>query len=200
MSTVVTPPKRILIVQGHPDGDPARLCRGLADAYAEGAAEAGHELRRIDLATLDFPLLRSQSAYEKEPIPAVLEPAVEAIRWADHLVFVFPLWLGTMPALLKGFLEQVLRPGGAFLYLEEAGPQSLLAGKTARLIVTMGMPSLLFRLWYRAHGIAAMRRNILGFVGIRVVRQSLFGMVTAARDETRRGWLDQIRSAGRRGN
>lgn len=190
-------PSKILLIQGHPDRDEKRLCRQLAAAYEQGAAAAGHTLRRIDLASLDFPLLMSQQAYEHEPIPPGLAGAVEDLLWADHIVLVFPLWLGTMPALVKAFLEQVLRPGGAFVFEDKGGPHSLMAGRTARLVVTMGMPTLLYRFWFGGHGIKVIRRNILAFVGIRVVRQSLFGLVTNAGPDKVRGWLDEMHKAGR---
>jgi putative NADPH-quinone reductase len=113
-------PRRILVVVGHPDPSPERLCRSLANAYAEGAASAGHAVRRIDLAALDFPWLRTMSEFEHGIVPDSLKEATEAVVWAEHLVFVFPLWLGTMPAILKGFLEQVMRPGVAFEYADKA--------------------------------------------------------------------------------
>jgi len=101
---------RILLLQGHPDSGAPHLCHALAAAYAEGARECGHEVRELDVARLEFPLLRSQQAWEKEPLPAGLLQAQQDIAWARHLVLFFPLWLGDMPALLKGFLEQVARP------------------------------------------------------------------------------------------
>lgn len=176
-------PRRILIILGHPDSSPARLCRALADAYADGARASGHEVRIIDIATLDFPVLRSSLEFNEGSLPAGLEDAARAIQEAGHLVFVFPLWLGTMPALLKAFLEQVLRPGIAFAYPaagQSGFAKTLLGGRSARLVVTMGMPALAYRLWYRGHGIAGMRRNILNFVGIAPVRETLLGSVGAA--------------------
>ncbi|MGH6954386.1 MAG: NAD(P)H-dependent oxidoreductase, partial [Alphaproteobacteria bacterium] len=108
--------RRIAIVQGHPDTDGARFCRALADAYVTGAAEAGHEIRRIDVARLQFPILRTRTDFETGAPPADIRDAQESIRWAEHLLIVYPLWLGTMPALLKAFLEQAFRPGLAFEY------------------------------------------------------------------------------------
>jgi putative NADPH-quinone reductase len=105
---------RVLILQGHPDASAHQLCHALAEAYADGARTAGHELRVLEIARLDFPLLRSQQAWEKEPVPDGLAAAQQDIAWAQHIVIVFPLWLGDMPALLKAFLEQVARPGFAF--------------------------------------------------------------------------------------
>lgn len=105
---------RILLIEGHPDPIGSHLCHALADAYAEGAQEEGHQVRRVHVAKLDFPLLRSQQDWEFGELPESLKQAQEDIAWAQHLVLFFPLWLGDMPALLKGFLEQIARPGFAF--------------------------------------------------------------------------------------
>ena len=96
-------PRRILVIVGQPAPNPGRLCRTLAAAYTDGAERAGHDVRRIDVATLGFPMLRTQQEFEHGDIPKSLEEASQHIVWAEHLVFVFPLWLGTMPALLKAF-------------------------------------------------------------------------------------------------
>lgn len=192
-------PRRIVVIQGHPDPDPQRLCRALADAYADAAFKAGHEVTEIDLAKLDFPLLRSQAEFESGPVPQSLLPAQDAIRSAEHIVLVFPLWLGTMPALVKAFLEQVMRPGLAFNYQAKGLPSKLLRGRSARLVVTMGMPVLAYRWWFRAHGLKGLERNILGFVGIKPIRESLIGGVEAASAATRQSWLEQMRELGRRG-
>jgi len=191
--------RRIVVIQDHPDPDPHRLCRALADAYAEGAREAGHAVARIDIASLDFPLLRTQNAFEHEPVPDSLRPAQQAIVEAEHIVIVFPLWFGTMPALVKGFLEQVMRPGVAFAYQEKGNPKLLLAGRSARLVVTMGMPAFVYRWWYFAHGLKGLERNILRFVGIKPVRETLFGMVGAASEATRTTWLKRMRALGAQG-
>ncbi|TIO04545.1 NAD(P)H-dependent oxidoreductase [Mesorhizobium sp.] len=192
--------RRILVVVGHPDPSPDRMCRGLAKAYAEGAEQAGHAVHQIDLAALDFPILRTMQEYEHGAIPDSLKDATDAIVRAEHIVFVFPLWQGTMPALLKAFLEQVMRPGTAFAYPDKGGgfPKALLRGRSARLVVTMGMPSIFYRLWFLSHGIAGMRRSILRFAGIRPVRETLFGMVAGASDATRAKWLGHMRRLGGR--
>ncbi|MER8466058.1 NAD(P)H-dependent oxidoreductase [Mesorhizobium sp. M1396] len=192
--------RRILIVVGHPDPAPDRLCRGLAQAYGEGAEQAGHAVRRVDLAAIEFPMLRTMRDFEHGVIPESLRDAAEAIVWAEHIVFVFPLWLGTMPAMLKAFLEQVMRPGTAFAYPDKGSgfTRTLLRGRSARVLVTMGMPSVLYRLWFLGHGIAGMRRSILHFVGISPVRETLFGMVAGAGDAKRAKWIRQMRTLGER--
>lgn len=188
--------RKVLVINGHPDGNPARLCAALAQSYAEGAREAGHAVETISIAELDIPFLRSQETFEKGSVPDSLAAAAKAVEAAEHVVIVFPLWLGTMPALLKAFLEQVMRPGVAFEYTK-SGPKSLLAGGSARLVVTMGMPAFLYRLYFLSHGVAGLRRSILRFVGFKPVRTTLFGLVTAAKEDKRRKWLARMRALGR---
>ena len=189
---------QVLLIQGHPDPAGGHLCHALAQTYADGAREAGHDVRTLDIAQLDFPLLRSQHAWTHEPLPPALAPAQEAIRWADHLVFFFPLWLGGMPALLKGFLEQIAREGFAFAK-DAKNPMAgkLLKGRSARLVVTMGMPAAVYRYYFRAHSIKALERNILGFVGIGPIEETLVGMVEAIDDKARAKWFDKLRALGR---
>lgn len=189
---------RILVIQGHPDPDPHHLCRALADAYAEAASAAGHQVTRLDLATLDIPLLRSQAAFEHDPAPPGLRPAQEAVSAAQHVVLVFPLWLGTMPALVKAFLEQIMRPGTAFAYRDHGRIEMLLTGRSARLVVTMGMPALVYRWWFGAHGIRVLERNIFEFVGIKPVRRTLLGMVGTVSEPVRKKWLERMRKLGAR--
>ncbi|MCV0349551.1 MAG: NAD(P)H-dependent oxidoreductase [Nitratireductor sp.] len=189
--------RRIAIVLGHPDRSPDRLCRAFAVAYAEGAREAGHVVDIIDLAALDFPLLKSQQDFLHGALPDVLKPAQEAVTAAEHVVFIYPLWLGTMPALLKGFLEQLLRPGVAFAYKEKGFPEMLLKGKSARVIVTMGMPALIYRLWFLSHSLRSLRRHVLKFVGFSPVRETLFGAVEEASEEKRKSWIEEVRVLGK---
>lgn len=166
---------RILIVQGHPDSGHQHLCHALAAAYADGARSAGHDVDSVEPARLRLPLLVSQEEWESAAPPAV-EAAQEAIRRAQHLAFFYPLWLGDMPAMLKGFMEQVARPGFA---IDPASRNplraGLLGGRSARLVVTMGMPARAYRWLYGAHSVRLMHRNILGFAGIDPVRSTIVG-------------------------
>ncbi|MBI3533430.1 MAG: NAD(P)H-dependent oxidoreductase [Burkholderiales bacterium] len=190
--------QRILLIQGHPDAVTPHLCHTLAEAYAEGAQAAGHEVRWTDVARLDFPLLRSQQAWEHGTLPATLQTAQDDIAWAEHLVLFFPLWLGDMPALLKGFLEQVARPGFAFT-AEGNNPfgRKGLTGRSARVVVTMGMPALVYRWYFRAHSLKSLERNILGFVGIAPVNETLVGMVDKLGETGVTKWQGKMRALGR---
>ncbi len=190
--------KRILLIQGHPDATRPHLCHALAAAYAAGAQASGHALRATSVAELDFPLLCSQTDWEEGLLPASLKQAQDDIRWAEHLVLFFPLWLGDMPALLKGFLEQVARPG--FAFEREGGSAAFskkgLTGRSARVVVTMGMPALVYRWYFRAHSIKSLERNILGFVGISPVHETLIGMIGNAGEEGGKRWLGKLRQLG----
>lgn len=191
--------RHIAIIQGHPDPAGGHFCHALADAYAEAAKAAGHTVERIEVAGIDFPLLRTaQDFHEGTAPPSILE-AQETIRRAGHLVIVYPLWLGTMPALLKGFFEQTFRPGFSHSDTSSKWPARLLTGRSARIVITMGMPVFIYRWFYFAHSLRSLERNILRFAGIKPVRQSLFGMIDAVDDAKRRTWLDRMAALGARG-
>jgi putative NADPH-quinone reductase len=189
--------RRILLIQAHPDPAGGHLNHRLAEAYAEGAAAAGHALRTLDVSRLDFPLLRTQAEWADGALPPALKPAQDDIRWAQHLVFFFPLWMGDMPALLKGFLEQVARPGFAFKG-GKANPfgKKALSGRSARVVVTMGMPALVYRFYFRAHSLRSLERNILGFVGIAPVNETLIGQVDTLGADGVARWVAALRRLG----
>lgn len=189
--------KRILILNGHPDTARKGLCGALADAYAEGAASGGHMVERLDIGAMQFDLLRSQADFEKGAAPPDIVAAQEAIRRADHLAVVFPLWLGDMPALLKGFFEQTLRPGFAFAYRPSGFPLKHLGGRSARIVVTMGMPALVYRWYFRAHAVKNLKRNILGFVGYGPVRDTIVGGVATAKPAAMARHFETMRALGR---
>ncbi len=189
--------RRVAIIDGHPDPSRSRFVHGLADAYAEGAGRVGHETRRIEVATLDLPLLRSRADWEGEPVAAV-RAVQETIAWAQHLVILYPLWMGDMPALLKGFFEQVLRPGFAIAAGAKPGRHGLLGGRSAEVIVTMGMPAFFYRFFYGAHSVKALERNILKLAGIGPVTHTLIGSVEGSA-ESRAGWLQEVYGLGEAG-
>ena len=192
--------KRIAIIQGHPDVTPDRFCRQFAEAYATSARSAGHTVETIDVAALHFPLLRSKDDYEKGLAPQDIAHAQNIIGAAEHLLLIFPLWLGDMPALVKGFLEQTMRPGFAYSGGMDRGRfQKLLKGKSARVVVTMGMPGMLYRLYFGAHGLKNLRRNILSFCGVGPIRESVIGLIEQKNPKARHKWLAVAQTLGRKG-
>lgn len=192
--------RRIAVIDAHPDPDTARLTHALAGAYADGAKESGHAVHVLRLAELQFPLLTSKRQWDSGKIPQVLERAQDSLAWADHLVIVYPLWLGSMPALLKGFLEQLMRPGFAIATPEMGGMhRKLFRGKSARIVVTMGMPAFMYRWYFGAHSLKSLERNILKFCGVSPVRETLIGMVENMSRPSYERWLERMRALGRKG-
>lgn len=190
--------KQIVILQGHPNSGGQHLCHALADAYVSGANEAGFAVNVIDVAALDFPFLRSASDWNEGDTPAGVKEAQDSILNADHLVIIYPLWLGTMPALLKAFLEQVLRPGLAGNGSEDHSKmRTLLKGKSARIVITMGMPALAYSLFYRKHSLKSLQRNILAFVGVRPVRTTLIGLVENMKPARAKRLMAKMKVLGR---
>ncbi len=159
------------------------------------------EINDIHVAALDFPVLRSREEWmSPATAPDDILSAQGAIDTADHLLIVYPLWLGTMPALLKAFLEQVLRPGFAIGDSKQGQTWSKqLKGKSARIVITMGMPAFFYRWYFRAHSLKSLERNILGFCGIRPVRHTLIGLIENMNENKRIRWLERMRRLGTAG-
>jgi putative NADPH-quinone reductase len=190
---------RIAIIQGHPDPAGNRLGHALADAYARGAEAGGHEVKRIDVAELDFPFLRTKQDWEHGVVPDAIRVAQSTIAWAGHIVIFYPLWLGSMPAMLKAFLEQSFRPGFAIAQGGAArGWKKQLTGRSARIVVTMGMPARIYRWYFGAHSLKSLERNILAFCGIGPIAESLIGMVEGASEARRAKWLERLHALGQK--
>lgn len=169
--------KRITIIDGHPDPADARLIHALADRYAYAARAAGHEVRCIKISSIDFPVLRKVDDFYERSAPESLQNAQNDIASADHIAFFYPLWHGSMPALLKAFIEQTFRPGFAMAYGgERRFPKPLFKGKSARVVVTMGMPAFIYRLYFGGYGVKSFERSVLRLCGISPVSETLLGM------------------------
>jgi len=192
--------KRIVIIQGHPDPKEGHFCHAIATAYAQGAQEGKHEVKRIAVAKIDFPILRTKEDWESAPPLPAVQHVQEAILWAEHLVVIYPLWLGGMPALLRAFFEQVFRPGLGSPKAERTNIFTKpLKGRTAHIVITMGMPALAYRWYFGAHSLRSFERNVLRFIGIKPIRESLIGMVEGKASH-REKWLGNMHAFGKRGN
>jgi putative NADPH-quinone reductase len=187
---------KVLVLHGHPDE--SSFCSALSRAYAAGARGAAAEVRELHLGALEFdPVLRA--GYAKAP---ALEPdllaAQEAMRWADHLVWSYPIWWGLPPALVKGFVERVFAPDFAFRRREGSLlPEALLKGRSARLLVTMDAPPWYYRWITGAPAHRAMSRATLGYCGVSPVRISEFGSVRGSSEAKRAAWLKVAGELGR---
>jgi len=189
--------RKIMVVVGHPLN--GTFCEAIGKTYRDGAESAGHEVKFFCLADMTFdPILRY--GYRREqPLEPDLRAAYEALAACDHLVLVFPLWCGDMPALLKGFIERILQPDLIIREdTENAMNWSIFQNKTARIVMTMGMPVSIYRFWYGGHALKLLARNILNFIGIKPVRNTLFGMIGTSKAQQRDRWLAQVRTLGTR--
>ena len=183
---------RTLLILGHPSPDSFNAA--LADAYADAALKAGRELRRIDLHAQRFdPILHG--AYRGEQ---ALEPDLQAaqadILWAEEIVWVYPVWWGGLPALLKGFLDRVLLPG--FAYKFHQGHRSwdkLLKGRNARIVVTLDTPGWYDRLAYGRPAWRQMKHTILQFCGMKLLSTTTFAPIATSKLEQRERWLAEVR-------
>lgn len=191
--------RNILILDGHPDADEGRYIHALAEAYHAGAAQAGHDILTIRLADIEVPVLRTQADYERGEPSEAIRQVQHAFDWADHVVLLFPLWLESPPAALKALLEQTFRPGFAFS-TETPGhaPVKFLTGKSARIIITMGMPVFIYRWYFRAHSLRALY-SILRFVGFGRTRATLIGSIGTLEAAKREQWLQEVQILGRKG-
>ncbi len=174
----------IWVIDGHPQS--GSLGSALAAKYAEGARQAGHEVRLTVLRELQFDYNTPQEALEPD-----LAAAQEALQWCRHVTVIYPNWWGTYPALFKAFLDRILLPGFAF-QVEEKGWKGLLSGRSAQIITTMDTPFWVYRWILGAPGIRAMVRATFGFCGIKPVHVKLFGPVHASTPAQRQDWLGEV--------
>lgn len=185
--------KRILMVLGHPSSQ--SFCGALSNAYTSSARAAGHEVLVLELGTLDFDPVLHDGYRLEQPLEPDLLHAQSLISWAEHLVFVFPIWWGGIPALMKGFFDRVLLSGFAFRYRRNSPfPEQLLKGRSADLLVCMDTPPWYYRWIQRMPGLEQMRRTTLRFCGIRPRKTLTFGPVIRSSTAQRDAWLRQART------
>ncbi len=183
--------RNVLVILGHPDRQ--SFCAALAEAYIQGATAAGQAVRTLDVGELQFDPVLRHGYQQVQPLEPDLVQAQEDIRWANHLVFVYPNWWGTMPALLKGFIDRVFLPGFAFKYhSDDPFWDRLLTGRSAHLIVTMDTPPWYYRWVFKMPGHQQMRRTILEFCGIKPVRITEIAPVRKATLQQRSRWLTKV--------
>jgi len=187
--------KKVLIIQGNPDS--SSFCHALAESYKKGALGSKADVKEIKIREIEFNPNLSFGYKKRVELEEGLIESQHLIKWADHLVFIYPTWWGTMPALLKGFIDRVFLPGFGFQYRDDSvWWDKLLKGKSARLIVTMDTPPWYFRLIYGQPGHKAMKKSTLGFCGIKPVRISSIGPVKSSKKSKRTNWLNRAQKLG----
>jgi len=191
--------KRIFIWVAHPKKH--SLCQGMADAYQAGVEAKGSEVRRMDLADMQFDLNTDGYGDGFTDMTASLEPDLiawqEAVRWADHIMVIHPYWWGSMPTKAKAVFDRALSPGFAFKYHRRGVAwDKLLSGKTADVIITSDTPAYLDTLFYWRAGRRVLCNQILGFCGVKIRRAVQFGSVKLASAEKISRWIDKVRTLG----
>ncbi len=193
------PAKKIFVLDGHPA--PASLSRSFALTYAEAATAAGHEARVIHLSDLAFDIDFGRAGYaDPKPLETDLEAVMDAIRWADHVVIAAPMWWGGLPAKLKGLIDRAFLPGTAFDPRVPAGrlPKPMLAGRSARVILTSDTPGWFLRLVYRNAIVHRTRGQILHFVGLKPARFTHFSGAGHPKAGQVARWTAEVRKLGAR--
>jgi len=190
--------KKILIILGHPDGK--SFNGALASEYMKGATEAGYEVKLLLLGEIDFDLNLHKGYKEIQELEPDLVCAQEDIKWADHLVFIFPDWWGCFPAVLKGFIDRIFLPGFGFKYHKDSPLwDRLLKGKSARIITTMDGPNFLYRFFLCSAGVKIIKRAVLGFCGISPVRTTLIAGVKNLSVVQKEKQIEKIKKLGKKG-
>lgn len=190
--------KKILVICGHPS--PTSLNHELTLSYLKGANESGFAVKELFISDLVFNPNLAFGYEKKTELEPDLQKAQEYISWADHLVFVHPVWWGGIPALFKGFLDRILLPGFAFKYKENSvWWDKLLKGKTARIITTLDQPSWYYWLMYGKPSVNQLKKSTLEFCGIKPVKVTYIGIVKNAKQEQINTWITQVKTMGTKG-
>jgi NAD(P)H dehydrogenase (quinone) len=189
--------KRIFVLLGH--SQLGGFTAELAGAYESAARTAGHEVKRLNLSDLQFDPILHKGYNEIQPLEPDLVMIQENIRWADHVVVLYPNWWVSMPAILKGMFDRMWLPGFAFSFDKETHDVvELLKGKTARVIVVDGAHSpFMMRLKYGDYT-NEISRGILGFSGM-TVHVTTMGPCEHPDPKKHDSWVSQVRELGKKG-
>ena len=186
---------KIAIVVGNPMHD--SYSEALGAAYRRGAESGGHQANLFMLGRMNFDAILREGYRREQALEPDLAEARAAFVACDHVVVIFPLWCGDMPAILKGFFERILQPD--LLAIQKSGGKAswkVFKGKSARVIMTMGMPGIVYRWYYGAHALKLFKRNIMNLLGIHPVRSTIYGMIEAGGDDKRKQWLVEVEALG----
>lgn len=184
----------VLIIDGHPD--PSSLCAALAQSHAEGLRAGGARVEVLALRDLHFDPILRVGYHEHQSLEPDLQRAQSLIAGARRLVVVTPVWWGSMPALLKGFFDRTLERGWAFRYKHNGMPEGLLAGRSARVIMTTDSPGFYLRFIHGDPTANSLVRSTLKFCGLKPVDMTRIGPVHKSSAAQREGWLAQVRAQG----
>ncbi len=191
--------KQVLIINGHPDKQSFNYA--LSGAYKRGADGTGADVLELNIADLSFNSNLVNGYRQRMELEPDLEDAIEKIKKADHLVWVFPMWWGGYPALMKGFIERTFLPGITFQPKTGSPlPEKLLKGKTARIIMTSDSPRWYDYLFMKSPALNQFKKGTLEFCGVRPVKVTYISPIKNSKLEFREGWLEKVALLGEKLN
>jgi len=162
---------KILIINGYPGKK--GLTSELSKVYYKFSKKAGNNVKLLTLYDLKFDLILHEGYKGKQKIEPDLKKSQELISWAEHIVLFYPIWWGSMPALVKGFIDRTLIPEYAFIH-EDGKFKKLLKGRTISIIATAGGPQFVYSLLSKTYYYLS-SSLIFGFCGIKVKKVKIFG-------------------------
>lgn len=182
--------KKILVFLGHPDT--TSFSGALATAYENAARAAGHDVVRKNISELQFDPILHMGYKEIQQLEPDLLALQETIKWADHIVFVYPNWWCTMPAVFKGMFDRMWLPGFAFNF-DKVTKKLIkrLTGKTARVIIVAGTHSPFMTWWKFGDFTNEISHGILGFSGIKT-SVTAFGPADKVEEKVHTKWIASV--------
>jgi len=187
---------KILIIDGHPNKE--SFNNAITLAYLKGAKASNAEIKTIIIRELQFnPNLAFGYQKISELEPDLLD-AQQKIKWADHLVWIHPVWWGGLPAITKGFIDRVFLPGFGFKYKENSvWWDKLLKGKTAHIITTLDTPTIYYWYAFGRPSVNQLKKSTLEFCGIKPVKVTYVGPIRNSTTDSREKMLQKIESLGK---
>lgn len=182
---------KIYILLGHPDSDSFNGC--IADAYYETAKAKGHEVRIQKLGDMQFDPILWKGYKQLQVLEPDLKTAQENILWCNKWLIIYPIWWGSVPAILKGFLDRTLYSGFAYKY-HEKDPlwDKLLRGRSAEIITTCDAPWWWIWWQYRNSDLGTVKNATLEFCGFSPVKVTRISRVRFLKTDERNQRINDV--------
>ncbi len=188
--------QKVLVINGNPD--PESLSGAMANAYKQGVEKIGGTCNVIHLHELQFDPILHYGFRKRIPFEPDLEMAQQAIKDCAHLVFIYPVWWGTYPALLKGFIDRVFMPGFAFKSIENSVHWTkLLKGRSGRIIESMDAPMWFYEDVYKSPAKNSLSIAVMNYCGIKPVDYTVFRPIKGSTHEDRQAWISEVEELGK---
>lgn len=169
----------VLYINGHPYAKSFHAA--IRDSYVEAAKSRGHEVKVLNLGDMTFDPVLRYGYSERMPADDVIDESQHLVKWADHLVFAYPLWWGTPTSLFMGWVSRVFTPGFSYRLGDLLKPGRFLAGRTADIIVTSRAPRFGWP-FVGNDGVALLTRNLFYLTGIKKRKVAVLDLMTLKPD------------------